>query len=798
MTEYERAQDLCLRLLKADTEQQVVDILQAHGYWDDPRSWHPFGDKEGNFSTFGSQSNRADFALVEKLINAIDAVLMSECREAGIDPSSLEAPRSIAEAVAQFFVGDTSKADTLGHTYGWEKWRRRSVSDRITLAATGSRQKPSFTIVDDGEGQSPSTIPDTLLSLDQQNKVDVHFVQGKFNMGGTGALRFCGIHNLQLIVSRRNPRITSTDEADPWSDQWGFTIVRRENPSETRRVSTYKYLAPEASQLLHFCADTLPLFPEGNEAYARDCHWGTAIKLYEYQIKGRSHILRRDGLLQRLEVLLPEIAIPVRLHECRNYEGHAGSFDTTLGGLKVRLNDGGSESLEPGFPNSSTFTRFGERMTADIYAFRRDKADTYKRNEGIIFAVNGQTHGVLSKSFFSRRSVGMDRLRDSILVIVDCSHISGRKREDLFMNSRDRMEQGEFLASIESALESILKENQLLRNLREQRRRDDVEAKMRDSKPLRDALESIVRKSPSVAALLSGTGPLSDPFRSRKAKVDEAFSGRQYPSFFRFRDMDYGRRLHRTTAANMRSRIGFETDVRNDYFTRTDYPGRYVLRSSDLVCKPIPDYTFNLLNGIATLNLSLPSEAAVGDTIRYELVVQDDTLLEPFINEFDILVGACQERKSGTESNRLPPKEFQGLAIPEPIQVSQSEWQRYKLDKLSALKVIYDGADEDVNETGSHTYYINMDNVHLLNELKRTTEDVEIVKSRWIYGMVLIGLALLSDGDGSRTDDNGGIAEERADYRNREDEVYATTSAMAPVLLPLIEHLGGLSRETLT
>ena len=50
----------------------------------------------------------------------------------------------------------------------------------------------------------------------------------------------------------------------------------------------------------------------------------------------------------------------------------------------------------------------------------------------------------------------MSRLEDSILVIVDCSNISGRSREDLFMNSRDRMERGEFLRAIEKELELIV------------------------------------------------------------------------------------------------------------------------------------------------------------------------------------------------------------------------------------------------------------------------------------------------------------------------------------------------------
>ena len=285
--------------------------------------------------------------MVEKLVNSVDAVLMGECWLAGINPNAQEAPRNIPEAVARFFFGDASYADTQGHVSYWIQQKRREVSNRITLAATGTRQNPSFTIVDDGEGQTPDSMPNTILSLDKKNKIDVHFVQGKFNMGGTGVLRFCGNHNLQLVISRRNPSIRSNGPVDPSQKQWGFTVVRRENPTDSKRISTYVCLAPHDHAALRFDADVMPLFPQGNKAYARDTGWGTAIKLYEYKLTGRSHILLEDGLLQRLDLLLPRIALPVRLHECRDYRGNPGSFDTTLNGLWVRLSDDRRENLEP-------------------------------------------------------------------------------------------------------------------------------------------------------------------------------------------------------------------------------------------------------------------------------------------------------------------------------------------------------------------------------------------------------------------------------------------------------------------
>ena len=111
----------------------------------------------------------------------------------------------------------------------WPNRYRTQVAREITLAATGAKPEqgyPCLTIADRGEGQAPEMFPETLLSMHRSNKLRIPFVQGKFNMGGTGALRFCGKDNLQLVVSKRNPAL---GEGTGGSDsQWGFTVVRRQ------------------------------------------------------------------------------------------------------------------------------------------------------------------------------------------------------------------------------------------------------------------------------------------------------------------------------------------------------------------------------------------------------------------------------------------------------------------------------------------------------------------------------------------------------------------------------------------
>ena len=240
---------LCNKLIKADTEEGVINILKDAGYWDNPVVWRYYGGRASNFNTIGNQQSKSDAALVEKLVNSVDARLINECLMHGIDPEGPEAPQTIRGAVAKFFDGE-SQSSAAGLIREWPNAKRTEIAKGITLSATGNKPKdgnPCFVISDCGEGQTPDTLPNTILSLDRENKIKIHFVQGKFNMGGTGVLEFCGKRNLQLVLSRRNPAFVKTSE-NLRDHQWGVTIVRREDPIGGRKTSVYTYLAPLDSE----------------------------------------------------------------------------------------------------------------------------------------------------------------------------------------------------------------------------------------------------------------------------------------------------------------------------------------------------------------------------------------------------------------------------------------------------------------------------------------------------------------------------------------------------------------------
>ena len=195
-------------LYGASDEDSVHQVLTAYDLVDSPSNWLPYGGIENNFGVVENQQASPVPALIEKITNGIDAILMRACFENGVNPKSSLAPQSIEDALIRFFP-DHKNWD-LGQP-------RHHQAERLQILADGPKLKPSLIIYDDGEGQAPSDFKNTLLSLLQGNKNEIHFVQGKYNMGASGALVFCGNRRYQLIGSRR------FDNSGPF----GFTLVRR-------------------------------------------------------------------------------------------------------------------------------------------------------------------------------------------------------------------------------------------------------------------------------------------------------------------------------------------------------------------------------------------------------------------------------------------------------------------------------------------------------------------------------------------------------------------------------------------
>lgn len=778
--------DLTLALASCESETAVINLLKKENYWDNDAYWRAFGDNENNWSTIGNQQSEADAALVEKLVNSIDAMLMKECILRKIDPQSAFAPKSIAAALESFFAIKGGRIEDLTPS------ERTQLSKSIILVASGSKPSrlaeayPNITLIDKGEGQSPQSMPDTILSINKSNKLKVPFVQGKFNMGGTGVLRFCGENNIQLIISRRCPDIEA--HGDTTHSLWGMTVVRRIRPGNGRRSSVYQYLTMADTKIMSFDAPQgLSIIPT-SKGTSEVMEYGMFCKLFEYKMASRLCSNINMGLYYRLSTLLPNLAYPIYLDECRDYTGN--TMHRTLSGLNVRLRDQtdlGDNNIEETL--SAKFTIDGQDLSAIIYVFKKVNSkgkevdpSQFRADEGIILTQNGQTHGNFDRKFYRRTTVGLSYLADSILTIVDCSNINETTREDLFMNSRDRMSSGGFSAKLEHELEDYFKNNEVLKQLQAKRRQEALSNKLDDEKPLEEVLNSVFKSSSVLSKLFISGERLNNPTNLGSALENVDFQGQYNPSYFTILNKKSGEYC-RDAQLGRKCRIKFKTDAVNNFFSREDYPGEYSLECD---MQKWDNHNMNLHNGNATLTIELPSSVKVGDELHFKCVVSAPSSYQDFENEFTLKVVDFSE-ETGGGGKRLPPngehgngKAFApiGITLPNVSEVYHCDWETHNFDKTSALQIMKAGTEENI-----YDFFVNMDNIHLLTELKSVAKNeskVKLYKARYKYALVLIGLSIL-----------GNFANNSTDNDDIETIVKDYSKMVSPILLPMIEVLGG-------
>jgi hypothetical protein len=781
-------------LLRAEQESEVFRILDVNGLLRD-EMWLPLGGLENNFGIVASQQDDASAALVEKLINGIDANLMIECFTRGIDPEGAAAPTSMSEAVEQFFnvprgrIGELTQAE------------QRTLAFRTHLVAVGDAKTPSYLIIDDGEGQTPASFADTFLSLAKSNKLRIPFVQGKFNAGGTGVLQYCGQENLQLIASRRQaaaPRSPSDDTAE----LWGFTLIRRLRPGDGRRNSMYVYLAPDG-KIPTIGAGAIAVKPKIGTTqhavpYSEPMTHGTVIKLYEYRWPTRS-LATRDARYE-LEKYLHSPSLPIRVTETRaGFNAHY--FSTTVAGIWATLESPGDLSdddtdtarTEPGFPAPASLTLAAVgTLEYSIVVFKEGDSPAQtqrmrrRRPGGVFFLLNGQVHGKLPADFVTRR-LNFPYLDRDLFVSIDCTSMEERAREDFFMSSRDRLRQNDTYITVVQALTTDLKQHPGLRELNAARRARIQDRALADEEDVNKTFTELLNNDPALMALFNIGEAL--PFTVGPTDV-EVFHGRRFPTFFRVAD-DHGGSARDCPLGSF-IRIEFVTDASNDYFTRLESPGTWAI-------SPVDVYEFKRMwNGVFVMHFFPPPNARVGDVLPVRLEVGDIDRaargLDPFVCDFQLRVRAPRlivVNPSGERHEPRAPKQngqrkAPRLAIPHVNVVRKEQWASHNPPF---------GVDESfrvVTNEGGNDFYVNLDARPLISYLRSTKEPEELVVHWFKWGLTLCALGLLRGFERNSVkkasgDDTGEQGSE-PDY-DVIDIVNRSANGLAEVIIPIIRNL---------
>lgn len=759
------------KLFFAQTEDDVDEIINTYPHIFKHKNWHPLGGNDNNFGVIENQQSAPIAALIEKITNSIDAVLMKKCLEAGINPKSSQAPKSMDEARTNFFPNHRDW-DLAG--------LRNQQAESIQILADGPRGKTSLIIYDDGEGQHPEEFENTFLSLLRGNKNEIHFVQGKYNMGGSGAIVFCGKKRYQLIGSKRYDN----------TGEFGFTLIREHPLSKaeesTKKNTWYEYLKIDGK---------IPAFQANRQdlsLYNRPFTTGTIIKLYSYDLPSGISDISRD-LNQSINEYLFEPVLPIYTIE-KEERYPKSSLRRGLYGLKRRLEleQEDSKYVEEFFSEDFDDALFG-KMKVTCYVFRTKIEDRsvketketiqrefFKNRMSVLFSMNGQVHGHYTSEFITR-SLKLNLLKEHLLIHVDCTNMKPNFRKELFMASRDRLKDGEetralrrFLADKLGAKDGRLWEIQ-------KRRKDSIAVESEDAKDLLKSFARNFSRNEELLKLLEQTLNLDLPPKGKqkgntnnstkkkqRKEEQEPFNPQRFPALFKRRAQGKKEKEIVTIPLGGEKTIFFDTDVENNYFDRVEEPGELKIAILDFKRNETEggdapgkvdriEDVFNARksspqNGTIKIHLNPKKEVSVGDEVKIKVSLEDPT------GEFeDIFWVKVSEAKAPSEPSPKPEKkEIPTLGLPDLIFAYREErpetngeltWEQVEeatSEEMNHATVMY----PMVNGEKLESVYINMDSTVLKNfrgKIRNANqEQLEIANQRYIASVYSHTLFLYS------------------------------------------------------
>ncbi len=280
------------------------------------------------------------------------------------------------------------------------------------------------------------------------------------------------------------------------------------------------------------------------------------------------------------------------------------------------------------------------------------------------------------------------------------------------------------------------------------------------------------------------------------------FSGRKHPTYFRFEKKPNSDTYRRNCELGRLVRIAFETDVENGYFTRNDNPGNYEL---DIIAGKLNrekiSHSLDLHDGKAQWIVTLPDDLNVGDEITICCVVNDDVIIEKFINKVILKVEpksvdskshGKRSKRTGGGSGNLKSNVSSGLTLPNIIEVRDGDknWIEHEFDHKSGCSVM----EDEVEGETQFTFYVNYDNINLQNELKNS-KSPKLEETKYVDALVCFALSVVHDWNHrqsikqSEESENGSIT--------MQDMIQVTSRAYSPFILPVVNYLGSLKDDDL-
>lgn len=419
----------------ADVADAVTAFIEAN---EGRTDWAPIGGKENNRGPIEVAQDPGR-AIVERLTNGIDAVLEAEHERHNGVPEC-HSPQEAAVAWLNVPVRGLSELTTR---------QRQQLANSVTvrLLEGEGRENRLIEVRDLGVGLRPDEMKDTILSLNESNKIRKHYLAGTYGQGGSSTF---AIGDYTLIASRR-----------PDWPQVGFTIVKfLDLPPEEYKTGHYVYLTLDGDVL------TADLSVD-------EFAGGTLVRHFGYDLDPYPSPLGPNSLYGLLNQVLFDPVVPIwldnRVHDYRRVI--KGSRNALNGAVDEGDENRRGPALDHNVPmfyvDLGDFGRVGFEYWVLEKPTQRNKkpsAAFVDPTRPIVMTINGQNHAEMLVSII-RKEAELPYLAQRLIAHIDCNYLTPGAKRALFASSREDARRGQVRSLIHEELVRLLKSDDELTRL---------------------------------------------------------------------------------------------------------------------------------------------------------------------------------------------------------------------------------------------------------------------------------------------------------------------------------------------
>lgn len=687
------------QLLSANTAKDLTDVLEVLTE-DHDIKWLPVGGRANNQSTINMGTDPAA-GLIERVTNSIDSILDLEWIKQG-SPKDIDNPRKAANM--WFSIPD----GRLRHIKDASAKNIQELARKIFITLKDSEREdfPTVEIRDFGTGIRGEDFSKTILSLNDDNKIDKLHQMGAYGQGGSTALSF---NTFTVIISRPNKALKKGNLVS-------FTIVRfNDGGLGQRKLGWYEYCVSNTNNY--------PLsldYPESKfEAGTLVRHIGMDLGKYTAKMTGPT-----SSLWYLCHHYMFDTIMPFTISGQRQKDLNKGKIENrSILGNNRRLTLGGTGGEEENsltqYKRDATLTFRDGKVTIYYWVLTIEGEKPWERiknytlsSEPIIITFNGQRQGSLPNSII-KNDLKLPFLEKYMVVQIECDQMDNESKRQLFSSTREATRDTSIKKELAKLLADTLDADDELKRLDKERRERYLR---KDETEVLDKLRKRLASRINAYLKVAGGGQgvkATDTGKTVKTKKQPPIPVNDPPTFIEITTPD-----QKEVNIGKTFSIKFKTDAHPNLFTNPDWFFSVIephsFGSYTGSARVVDGY------GIAYFKTWETVEEGTEATITLELRPPRQKTISATVNVVAVPL------PEGSDSKDTGNKNAPNIEI---IPVSEND--PYYKDHGWTVHTVAEVADD----RDAVFIYINDSNIHLAKLIERaqqySTQTVESIKNRY-------------------------------------------------------------------